>query len=418
MKCSGRRFLAAVTLLVAMSASAALAATHYKVLHNFNDQNNGGFGPEASLIFDSQGNLYGTTTAGGVGNGCGDTGCGVVFELTLSSNGAWSESVLHTFDGSDGSQLQAPVVFDSYGNLYGTAVNGGAYGNGTVFELTPAGNGTWTRFVLQSFAGGFDGGQPYTGVLPDNAGHVYGTTTAGGSDGAGVVFGLGGRAPKGTVLHAFAGGSDGIQSYGPLVADSSGNLYGTTLEGGDYQCGGAGCGTVFKMTRDPISGTWSEVVLYAFHGTSDGANPHAGVILDPAGNLYGTTYAGGASGFGTVFKLTPNHNGSWSETVLHSFAGGNDGGNPYSTLAFDRGGNLYGTTNAGGPGRHGTIFELSPLPGGPWVEKVLYGFTGGADGGWPGAGVVLDGAGNLYGTACIGGSGDPEHSGVVYEFTP
>ena len=413
MKFRSGTILTAVTLLVAMSATAALAATSYKVLYNFNDANGGGFGPESALVFDSHGNLYGTTTAGGTA--CQEPGCGVVFELTPNSDGSWSESVLHDFDGSDGSQPHAPVVFDSRGNLYGTAVNGGSFDSGTAFELTPGMN-TWTRFVLHSFAGGLDGGQPYAGVTLDNASHVYGTTSAGGVSSYGVVFAMGGPGiPGPTVLHAFTGGNDGEQSFGSLVSDASGNFYGVTWGGGMYQAG-----TVFEITRNPLSGAWSETVLYDFRGTpsSDGANPYAGMIFDAAGNLYGTTYAGGTSGFGTVFRLTPNHDGTWSETALHSFAGGNDGGNPYGGVTFDRFGNLYGTTNAGGPGRHGTIFRMIPRPSGQWTETVLYGFTGQGDGGWPGAGVVLDSAGNLYGTAVMGGTGGIEHGGVVFEFTP
>ncbi len=415
MKSNGGTFLTAVTLLVAMCASGAWAATHYKVLYNFNDGNGGGFGPAAVLVFDSNGNLYSTTAAGGTSNGCGETGCGVVFKLTPSSQGYWNESVLFSFDGSDGSQPHSPVVFDSHGNLYGTTVNGGADGNGVVFELMPGSNGVWTDFGMHSFSGGLDGAQPYAGVTLDNAGHLYGTTSAGGADNYGVVFAMAGPGiPGPTILHAFAGGSDGQQSFGSLVADASGNLYGVTWAGGAYQAG-----TVFEMTRDPVGGIWSETVLYEFRGApADGANPYAGVTFDSAGNLYGTTYAGGTSGFGTVFKLTPNQDGTWSETVLHSFAGGNDGGNPYGGITLDALGNLYGTTNAGGPGRHGTIFKMAQTQAGQWSETVLYGFTGGVDGGWPDAGIILDGAGNLYGTAVVGGLGGPEHGGVVFEFTP
>ena len=258
--------------------------------------------------------------------------------------------------------------------------------------------------VCVPFSGGLDGAQPYAGVTLDNAGHLYGTTSAGGADNYGVVFAMAGPGiPGPTILHAFAGGSDGQQSFGSLVADASGNLYGVTWAGGAYQAG-----TVFEMTRDPVGGIWSETVLYEFRGApADGANPYAGVTFDSAGNLYGTTYAGGTSGFGTVFKLTPNQDGTWSETVLHSFAGGNDGGNPYGGITLDALGNLYGTTNAGGPGRHGTIFKMAQTQAGQWSETVLYGFTGGVDGGWPDAGIILDGAGNLYGTAVVGGLGGP-----------
>jgi uncharacterized repeat protein (TIGR03803 family) len=173
------------------------------------------------------------------------------------------------------------------------------------------------------------------------------------------------------------------------------------------------------MIHDRLRGRWTETVLHSFRGADDGANPYAGVIVDAAGNLYGTTFAGGTSDLGTAFKLSSNADGSWTETILHTFTGHSDGSRPYGALTFDHNGNLYGTTNAGGPNGHGTVFKMRPMPNGQWIKTVLYGFSGRRDGGWPGAGVVLDGAGNIYGTAAVGGAGgDPDHSGVVFEITP
>lgn len=411
---SGRLFARVTPLVVmlwlAMCTSRAAAAAQYKVLHNFVYQNGDGFAPEATLVFDSSGNLYGTTIAGGTA--CEPPGCGVVFELS-PSNGSWNESLLNNFNGNDGSSSVAPLVFDSHGNLYGSAKSGGSAGNGTVFEPIPGGNGAWTEMVLHSFTGGSDGSQPLSGITLDTSGHLYGTASAGGLNGGGVAFSTGGgNLPGASVLHSFGGGADCSQPSGSLASDASGNLYGTTQAGGAYQLG-----CVFELVRDPLSGDWTETVLYSFDGP-DGANPYGGVIRDAAGNLYGTTYDGGADGVGTVFKLT-NSNGSWSESVLHSFTTGTgDGGNPYSGLTFDPHGNLYGTTNSGGPGEHGTVFRLTPMPTGQWSETILYGFTGRLDGGWPVGGVVLDSAGNIYGTTDMGGTGGIENGGVVFEITP
>jgi uncharacterized repeat protein (TIGR03803 family) len=417
MQFRSKRPFARMTPLVAMLwfatwTNSALAATQYKVLHNFVYQNGDGFAPEATLVFDGSGNLYGTTAAGGAA--CTLPGCGVVFELSLNSNGSWSEDLLTDFNGNNGSFPVAPIVFDSHGNLYGSTKLGGSSGNGTVFELIPGSSGEWTADVLHSFTGGLDGGQAQSGITLDSAGHLYGTAAAGGLNGGGVAFSIGGaNLPGASVLHSFGGGTDGSQPSGSLASDAHGNLYGTTWAGGTAQLG-----SVFKLVHDQVSGDWTETLLYSFAGTG-GANPYAGVILDRVGNLYGTTYAGGADGVGTVFKLASNPDGSWSETVLHSFTTGiSDGGNPYGGLTFDLHGNLYGTTNSGGSGGHGTVFRLSPSPTGQWIETILYDFTELVNGWWPVGGVVLDRTGNVYGTTVTGGAGGLEQGGVVFEITP
>ncbi|HEY3637906.1 MAG TPA: choice-of-anchor tandem repeat GloVer-containing protein [Rhizomicrobium sp.] len=275
----------------------------------------------------------------------------------------------------------------------------------------PAKNGADT--VLYSFAGGpSDGSFPVAGLFEDASGNFYGTTEYGGTNDLGAVVKLATGGSE-SVLYSFAGGaSDGAYPSSSLIADSSGNLYGTTIEGGLGNCSEDGCGTVFE-----ISPSGTESVIYAFSGIADGAGPQAGLIQDQAGNLYGTTYAGGGSsvgtancagGCGTVFELSPS-NGSWIETVLYSFSGVKDGAGPYSGLVMDGGGNLYGTTTLGGgsincPGGCGAVYELSPVGNGTWKEKVIWSFKGGGGGNTPSSTLYMDSAGNLYGTTPEGGS--------------
>jgi uncharacterized repeat protein (TIGR03803 family) len=408
-----RRFLALGTFVLVSLLGSAQAANSYKILHTFNNQHGDGYQPVGALIFDSSGNLYGTTAGGGTG--C-TGGCGTVFELKPNQGGSWSESILHEFTLADGAYPYAPLTFDHHGNLLGTTGNGGTDDAGTVFELVAGANGAWRSLTLQSFTGGLDGGFPHSGVLVDDAGRIYGTTSGGGGTDGGVVFTLGGGPRLGsTVIHDFTSGSDGMLAFGTLVSDANGNLYGTTWAGGTY-----GAGTVFKMTRDPLSGDWSETIVYSFQGVpygggDDGAEPYAGVSFDAEGNLYGTTCYGGSATLGVVFQLTPNSDGTWSETLLHVFTGQDDGGVPYGGISLDQSGNLYGTTNVGGGGHWGTVFKLTKLPSGQWSETVLHAFNG-ADGGNPGDGVILDSSGNVYGTAAVSGGG--VFGGVVFEITP
>jgi uncharacterized repeat protein (TIGR03803 family) len=222
-----------------------------------------------------------------------------------------------------------------------------------------------------------------------------------------LVDALGGSAWAATekVLHTFLGSAHGYWAQGGLVSDGKGNLYGTTLLGGAHP----NTGTVFQLT--PASGGgWKQTVLHSFSG-ADGQQPTASMIFDAAGNLYGTTQYGGASGNGVVFKLVPGSNGRWTETVLYAFSGGTDGGTPEGSLVIDKKGNLYGTTNVGGDNQCygcGVVFKLAPGSHGQWIETVLYAFTGGNDGAFPWAGLVSDKAGNLYGTTqtSAGGGGN------------
>jgi uncharacterized repeat protein (TIGR03803 family) len=308
----------------------------------------------------------------------------------LTQTQPYTESVLYSFTGvPDGADPEAGLVMDARGNLYGTTLEGGTTDDGTVFKVTPAGQET----VLYSFTGGANG-DPYAGLVRDALGNLYGTTYGVNSVDDGTVFKLGTNGQE-SVLYHFAGDADGANPYAVLVRDLWGNLYGTTLFGGNGPGCFTGCGTVFELNT---RGT--ETVLHAFSGTGgDGAFPYAGLVRDSRGDLYGTTQAGGISGFGTVFKLAKNG----EETVLHSFSGGSDGMTPYAGLVQDSQGNLYGVTEFGGVSGFGTVYEINTNG----KEKVLHSFTGGLDGAYPiYASLVLDAQGDLYGATAYGGGAD------------
>jgi len=354
------------------------------------------------LLRDSKGNLYGTATYGGSSNCQG--GCGTVFRLDTTGK----LTVLYSFTGgSDGASPMGGLLQDAKGNLYGVTKLGGV-GSGTVFKLHTTGKLT----TLYRFTGGTDGGVPQTGLLRDAKGNLYGTTELGGSsncqEGCGVVFKLD-TIGKLTTLYSFAGGTDGNYPLQGLVQDQAGNFYGTTAYGGGSSNCQGGCGTVFRLDT-----TSKETVLYSFTGGTDGASPWYGHLLrDPAGNLYGDTLSGGGgscnggpfNGCGVVFKVDT----TGKETVLYSFTGGRDGGNPYSGVVLDKTGNLYGTAFFGGdtschifsyPGC-GVVFNLDTTG----KETVLHRFTGGRDGAYPFSTVLRDKNGNLYGSTFDGASG-------------
>jgi uncharacterized repeat protein (TIGR03803 family) len=362
--------------------------------------------PAAGLIVDNKGNLYGTTEIGGAGGGQGD---GTVFELTPTGAGGWSESILWSFNGTDGQIPASRLVMDtdSGGNLlalYGTTINGGTSGDGTMFGLNPPAKsgGSWTESTLFSFDV-TDGSLPGA-LIMDNSGYLYGTTQSGGANGDGTVFELT-PTKKGTwkesILLSLAGSSDGEKPRGALVLDG-GNLYGTTQTGGPD-----GAGTVFELTPQ-AGGSWKEVVLWSFDG-ADGSDPGA-LITDNNSNLYSMTANGGTSNDGTVFELTTETGGSWSESILHNFVG-TDGATPEAGLIMDTDGNLLGTTNGGGAHGDGTVFELTP--NGAATDLYDFGNNGAADGRNP-VGLTMIG-GNLYGTTYEGGT---YGGGTVFELTP
>jgi len=332
-----------------------------------------------------------------------------------AGNASAAEKVLHSFTGypNDGANpYYGGLIADSSGNLYGTTYRGGTYSAGTVFKLSPQGN----YKVLHSFPmyAPNDGSFPYGGLYIDSKGNLYGTTNLGGANGYGVVFRL---SPSGTltVLHTFANSpNDGVHPYGGLIADSSGNLYGTTYAGGAHSYG-----TVFKLSMDGSSFT----LLHSFSSfQGDGGAPVAGLIADTSGNLYGTTITLGAAGYGgTVFKLSTS---GTNYKVLYSFCSANtsarsciDGNGPYAGLHIDASGNLYGTTILGGAYGEGAVFKLSPNG---TNYKVLYSFCAKpncSDGYTPYAGVIADKSGNLYGTAYTGGI-QPAGYGTVFKLAP
>jgi uncharacterized repeat protein (TIGR03803 family) len=404
----GLRALAIFAVSLLVTSSWAATNWNEKVLYNFGNGADGKY-PASGLIRDAAGNLYGTTVGGP------HPPSGTVFELSPTQGGGWTETVLYTFGGlPDGAEPWAGLIFDAAGNLYGTTSQGGNYLYGTVFELMPNGSGGWTETVLHSFGSGTDGYQPLNGSLMfDAAGNLYGTTQEGGTAGGGTVFELTPNGSGGwteTVLHSFGSGTDGRFPLAGLIFDAAGDLYGTTELGGN-----SNAGTVFELTPNG-GGGWTETVLHRFGNGTDGAEPWAGLIFDARGNLYGTTFQGGNYLGGTVFELTPNGSGGWAETVLHSFGKGTDGYQPtYGSLIFDAAGNLYGTTQLGGSSNSGTVFELTPDGSGGWAETLLDSFDATDGQRFPWAGLIFDAAGNLYGTTYGGGT---YGHGTVFELTP
>ncbi len=392
--------------VVAMLAATAWAASTTKLIYSFGGNADGEY-TDTELVADSSGNLYGTSVQGGL------FGSGTVFEVTP----AGVHTVLYNFTGgADGGEPYKGVTLDAQGNLYGTAVTGGSGscegGCGVLFKLTHSG-ANWTQSVIHTFTGGTDGSGPGSPVVLDKAGNIYGTTPTGGSKGVGVVYQL---KPKGAtgwtflVIHTFTGGNDGSGgSAGRILIDATGNLFGVCTVGGAN-----GSGVAYEMT--PSAGKWTFKTLYAFKNQPDGALPYGGVIADKSGNLYGTTYYAGAHALGTVYKLTRNGS-KWTESVLYSFKGGSDGASPISTLVADAAGNFYGTTSEGGATSCGcgVIFKMTKNTAGAWTESVVYRFPGTPSPGFAYNGLVSGTAGTFYGATVHGGTGN---DGAIYKFTP
>lgn len=395
-----------------------------------------GKNPNGSLIMDASGDLYGTTELGGDGQGGTGPSVGTVFKLTPTGE----ESVLWNFGPEfDGSLPLAGVVLDKNGNLFGTTSTGGQYDNdlsdfgGTAFKLTPDGQ----QSVLWSFGNGTDGLAPLTGLIIDTSGNLFGTTGAGGVyntnfGGTGTAFELT-PARQESVLWSFGNGTDGIGPSSSLIMDATGNLYGTTGNGGIYGSGfpkTSNGGTLFKL-KPPVSAPgagvastapWTESILWNFGNGADGQNPNS-LIMDANDNFFGTTAAGGANGAGTVFEVTS----AGQESVLWSFGSGTDGQVP-NGLIMDTNGNLFGTTGFGGIYNSpfecnnsinsgcGTAFKLTPpsSQGGSWTQTILWNFGNASDGALPTTGLIMDTNGNLLGTTSVGGA---LGAGTIFELS-
>jgi uncharacterized repeat protein (TIGR03803 family) len=427
--------------LMASLTVSAFAQTE-KVVHVFNGTNHtDGSGQEGNLIADSAGNLYGTSF------GSGSVGGGNVYKLSppVPPSSRWTETILHSFSGHDGANPAAGVVSDPAGNLYGTTAYGGngpctvlavVIGCGVVYELSPpaVAGGSWTESVLYNFQGGADSGGSQAGLIFDTAGNLYGTTSGSGfdfgSNGVGAVFQLSPPSVPGgpwteTTICNFPAAVLGVNPFGPVVFDVAGNLYGTTYLGGNLSCGATiECGVVFQLAPPALpGGSWTETVIHTFAGgMHDGANPVGPLVIDPSGIIFGATFRGGSAtgnGFGTLFAIRPASGGAWTYATLHFFGGPSDGFAPRGGVTLGPGHVLYGTTSSGGSLGVGTVFKLTPgSVGGVWTETILHSFQYSTstpnDGSTPYGGLLLRG-GTLVGATLSGG---PKNSGVAYAVVP
>jgi len=395
-------------LAVTLMPAHAWAGPKYRVLHAFG----AGGGLYGSLVLDADGDLYGESWGGGLYNN------GTVFELSPSGNGRWEKRVLHSFNWrTDGDFPSGGLIFDTAGNLYGTTSSGGANRAGTVFELKPGSRG-WTFSVLYNSGSG-------AGLVLDGAGDLYGTSGGGGKYGNGAAFELTPSSDGWTenVLYSFCPKTpcvDGDTPYAGLTWDATGNLYGTTELGGK---GAQDYGTAFELKHKP-DGSWQHLLLHSFPSfPGDGEVVYAGLVFDQRGNLYGATNSGGGNACGvgtcgTVFKLSQDAHGHWKETLLYRFPKFYDGTSPGASLVFDKAGNLFGTAALGGinacPNGCGVVFKLTPGANGTWKYSVVHRFNF-QDGANPADALIFDSQGNLYGTTTLGGAGG---YGVVFEITP
>jgi uncharacterized repeat protein (TIGR03803 family) len=393
-----------VAVFVFLSASIALGGAKGTIILRFNVTN--GLQPQNGLIADSQGNLYGVTTAGGI-TSCFPRGCGVVFELSPGSNDTWTEKVLYRFKGgtADTDIPTTDLIFDTKGNLFGAT----AGDLGAIYELSPGTGGTWSEKVIYRFTN--DGNRPGVHLAFDREGNLYGSL--GQVLGAtGGVFQLSPQSDgtwKQSILHTFNGGADGQDPRGGVVLDSKGNLYGVTQDGGAFRRG-----IVYELSPNG-SGGWVEAILYSFMGQVDGQFPIAPLTIDAKGNLYGTTLSGGANNSAVVFELHQSAS-KWSETVLFTF---DKYGSSPNNVVFDAKGNLYGTTVNGGTGCNnpgcGIVFKLTRQTTPPWKATVLHNFGSDSDGSEPLAGVVVENS-RLYGTTQYGGG--RYGYGTVFDIQP
>lgn len=403
--------LALLCGLTAVTMPAAQAQT-FQVLHSFTNGIDGG-GPYATVTVDQWGSLYGTTTSGGASNR------GTVFKLAQTGSG-WVFSPLYTFTTSEEFN-EAPLAIGPDGALYGTTTVGGAAEQGTAYRLHPPASPCrhapcyWSENILYNFTGQPDGSIPgYGAVVFDRSGNVYGTTVHGGASNGGTVYKLT-RSPSGwteSIAYGLSGGTTGINPWGGVIFDQAGNLYGAA------SAEGYGSGAVYELS--PSGSGWTPNILFAFPLTQpgDGAYPYGGLVFDASGNLYGTTYQGGSNYDGVVYQLSPSR-GSWQESVLYNFTGPSVTEYGYA-MARDSAGNLYGASSYGGPSQHGNVFKLS-FSGGQWIYTDLHDFDDPVNGEIPVGGVAVDANGNVYGTTSGGGTPSnncPYGCGTVWEITP
>jgi uncharacterized repeat protein (TIGR03803 family) len=406
------RTVAALSLAMFLSGILASAAT-YSTIFRFSGVN--GLQSRFGLVADSQGNFYGVTSSGG-SNACLPKGCGVVFELSPTTGGGWTERVIYAFKGapSDTAFPTTDLVFDTHGNLFGGTNS--PSGAGAIFELTPSSGSAWTEKLIFNFSAVYF--SPTGQLAFDSKGNLYGTVIGGPTfENYGGVYEISPQSNgtwQANLIHGFTNtNGDGYQPLGGVVVDGVGNVYGTTYRGGANNWG-----IVYELT--PNSGTFTEKILHTFTNSTDGSYPNVPLMIDGSGNLYGTTTGGGPvdNPYGLVYELSPSGS-TWTQTVLYNFA-------PYpaasggSNVVFDSRGNLYGTTQAGGtqcngPGC-GTVFRLTPQTSGPWKSTTLHTFASAGDGSLPVAGVVLDSAGNIYGITEFGG--DRDGKGTIFEIQP
>jgi hypothetical protein len=410
----GRTGLLALAILVALGASAW--AGNLVTLHAFNGTDGSGGG---TLVWDGANHIFGAAFDGGH---CSFSlaGCGTIYAMTHTSTG-WKFESLYRFRGKSDGEFPLSIVIDAQLNVYGVTPRGGAFGKGTIFQVSRTGAGIWTETILYNFGAVPDDGAYPNSIAIDAAGNLYGTNKFGGTRvhsfcalGCGTVWQLTNSSSGWTesVLHRFVGGQDGFSPIG-VSFDAQGNIYGTTESGP----GRSGFGTVFQLSPPAVSGDpWSLSTLYKFTGGTDGGDPAAGVTVDASGNLFGTTATWGANVNGTVFEVSPSA-GGWTFNVIRAFDDSVDGSDCRAGLVLDSAGNIYGTTSAGSfaSAKAGAVFELSPAGGGTYTETVLHAFTGGDDGYRPLNGVILDSTGNIFGTTGFNGQ---LGFGTLFEITP
>lgn len=408
-------------LAIATALMPRAEAQTYRVIYGFSDY---GFYPTGGVSIDRAGNLYGTVQYGGSGTAC-YLGCGAVFKLAPHGS-SWLFTPLYNFmGGTDGGNPTARVVIGPGGSLFGTTTQGGGFGCldtgcGTVFNLRPSQHisnrviAPWSETVLYRFQGGNDGAMPESADLAfDQAGNIYGTTLVGGgsqcSEDCGIVYQLTNSNGNWTenILHIFGQSGDGDQPYVGVILDHAGNLYGATANGGAHHGG-----TVYELERSGAG--WTEQLLHSFQPTTDGEIAYGGLLMDATGDLYGTTCCSGPQGQGTAYELTANN---WTFDLLYSLGAAGTGQEPEGGLIMDAAGNLYGTASSGGAYNFGAVFKLT-LVNGTWTYTSLHDFCPQgypcSDGYTPTGALAMDSAGNIYGTTANGGTG----GGVVYEITP